>query len=182
MALINVKKQSLNDLKVSIKKKLLSVQNDRKSLKEVAEFSVDRIKSFARRGKPLRSLKFGRPGKFPILSDLTPAFRRNIAKSNPTHKTYGKSGRKRNLTITGQLIEGTMFKIKRNVISIFVGGRRRKYRGANGKKIDGPTSNKQLFKELVDRNKRYNFLGMDRLGFKRIKNMMKRNLRRLLRQ
>jgi hypothetical protein len=178
MAAFKVK--GIRKLEIKVKKKFLAIQKDKKMLNEIGKFHVERIKAFARKGKPLRSLKYGKPGRFPMLADATPAMRKEIARNNQTHKTYGKSGKKRNLTISGQLIEATKYKIKQTVISIFVQGRRKKYRDQKGKRIDGPSTNQELFDDLLDRSSRYNFLGLDKLGLKRINLIIKSNLRRLL--
>jgi hypothetical protein len=165
-------------LDIEVKKKLLAVAKDQKTLKEIAEFSVKRIKQFARSGKPLRD---GEKRKFPDLSKATPAIRKRLAKYNATHATYGKSGRKKNVTITGQLVEAVKSKIKNNLINIFVSGRRRKYRGKKGQVLADQESNSaEVYENLISLNKDYRFLGMDELGKKRIRNIIKRNLRRLL--
>jgi hypothetical protein len=170
-------------LDIEVKKKLLAVAKDQKTLKEIAEFSVKRIKQFARSGNPLRD---GKKSKFPPLSEVTPAIRKRLAKYNATHATYGKSGKKKNVTITGQLVEAVKYKLKRNVINVFIKGRRRKYRGKKGqvlKNADGSAqhgNSSAVYKDLVELDPHYKFLGMDKLGEKRIRNIIKRNLRRLL--
>lgn len=163
---------------ISVTKKLRSVTKDQKTLKEIAEFSKERIQRSARTGKPLRD---GAKRKFPSISKMTVAMRKFIARYNETHPTYGQSGKKKNITITGQLVEHVKFTIKNNMIKIFVKGRRQKYRNSKGKVIkDQENDSAKVYKNLIKLNDSYRFLGMDELGERRIVNIIKRNLRRLL--
>lgn len=179
----SVKIKGVRNLEIKVKKKFLEISKDKKTITEIAEFSIDRIKAFARRGKPLRN---GKARTFPSLSDATPNIRKYIARYNATHPTYGQNGKKKNVTITGQLVEHVVFKIKRNVIDIFVKGRRRKYRGKKGqvlKNRDGSaqeSNSADVYENLLELNRNYKFLGMDEKGEKRIKQIILRNLRRLL--
>ncbi len=163
---------------IRVTQKLKKVTKDKKTLNEIGKFSQDRIKAMARRGKPLRD---GMAGKFPQLSKATVAIRKFIAKYNSTHQTYGANGKRKNVTITGQLVEAVKFKIKNNNVRLFIKGRRQKYRNAKGKVMKNQESDSaNVYKNLIKLNPDYRFLGMDELGEKRIKNIIKRNLRRLL--
>ena len=163
---------------IKVRKKFIAITKDKKLLNEIGEESVKRVKQFARRGKPLRD---GAQRKFPKLSDATVAIRKFIAKYNATHPTYGANGKRKNVTITGQLVEAVQFTIKKNVVKLFIKGRRQKYRNSKGQVIKGQESDSaKVYKNLIKLNDDYRFLGMDEKGEKRIKQIIKRNLRRLL--
>jgi len=171
--------RGIRKLEISVKKKFIAIQKDKKMLKEIAQFSIDRIKAFARSSKPMRE---GKKDKFPTVRPGTARSRKEIAASNPTHSTYKSSGKGKNLTITGQLIEATKFKIKGSIIKIFVEGRRTLYRNKQGKVIKNQEKNSEkIYDKLTRRVRNYAFLGMDEKGEARIRNIIKRNLRRLLR-
>jgi len=173
-----VKIKGIRKLQIAVKKKFLTIQKDKKMLKEIAEFSVDRIKAFARSSKPMRE---GKKDRFPTVKPGTANSRKRVAKYNNTHSTYKQSGKGKNLTITGQLIEATKFKIKGSIINIFVKGRRTLYRGKDGKPYKNQERDSgKIYDKLTRRDRDYAFLGMDEAGEKRIRNIIKRNLRRLL--
>jgi len=174
----SVKVSGINKLKLSVRAKLLSITKDKEITTEIADFSVDRIKALARSSMPMRD---GRRDKFPEVKTVTANRRKSTALYNRTHTTFGRDGKKRNLTITGQLIEHTKYKIKDNVIDIFINGTRLLYKGKNGRNLNNQEKNsKDIYRKLLIKDRDYSFLGMDRLGVERIKNIIKRNLRRLL--
>lgn len=175
--------KNLKRLEARVKKQFLKVTKDKKMLKEIGIFSVERIKLFARRGSPMRKTR--RKGRFPKLADATPKMKRELAKNNPglTHPAFGKSGRERNITQTGQLLDALKFKVRKNVIQLFVKGKRKLLRDSKGNVIkDQAKTSQKVYDELLKRNVRYNIMNINPQGIKRINQIIKRNLRRILKR
>jgi len=152
-------------------------------LKEVAEFTVSRIRGFARNSKPLQGKD--EPGKFPKHKDPpTPQIRRALAKYNKTHPAF--SAKRTNLTFTGQLIEAVTYAItgRRSEIKIFVDdSSRTPVKRKDGSVIEsGEKTNKAVYEKLLSRDSSYRFLGLDKKGIDRIKAITLKYLRSVLKK
>lgn len=169
------------NLNINIANRLLKFTKSKTVLKEIGEFTTSRIALQARRGKPMRKTRLGR---FPKLSPFTPPIKKTIARMNPslTHRAFGKSGNKRNITQSGQLLDGLRYRIRKNTINIYITGSRKLFKDDTGKKLPNQAkTNIQVYRSLLKRSQRYNLMAIDPVGVKRIKLMIQRQLRKALR-
>lgn len=161
----------------SIKKTFNTVRKNNQMLNEIGKVSVERMQGEARRQTPLQGKKKGNfPAGYP--SEATKIYRDYLKKYNSTHQTFGR-GRK-NLTITGQLIDALTYKIKNGIIEYFIKGKRVPYRGKSGIIKGQELDNAKVYQHLIDQNRNFRFIGIDDKLQKRINNIVKRTLRRAL--
>lgn len=177
MMAVKVNVKGFTGVEASIKKTFKAVSENKQMLDEIGKIAVERMKGEARRQTPLQGKKKGSfPAGYP--AEATKLYREYIARFNQTHPVYGR-GRK-NLTITGQLIESLTYKVKDGVIRFFVEGKRRPYRGKNGIIKGQELSNSKIYQHLIDENVKFRFIGIDPKLTKRITNIVKRTMRRAL--
>ena len=167
-----VKIKGLNVTLNDIKKRLKNATKAKKLQNEIGEFTVDRIVQQARSGKNERTNR-----ALPKLSKSYIAMRMGVA----SFRT-GKNGKvfaipepdeilktvdteffeptrtRSNLTFTGELLRSLGFRIKKNQVFIKFGKARRG---------DGKT-NSQVFEWLKKINDGYNFIGLGKVGRKRV--------------
>ena len=169
--------RKIDKLEILLKKKFKGAVSDRGMLKEVGEFSVDRIRANARKGKPAR--QDGSISKFPNLKESTKRIRKSLSKYNDTHATFRFN--RSNVTFTGQLLDHVRFKILKDKIELFIKGSRRLYRERNNKVLKGQErTSEEVYKKLVELNTRYKFLALDSKGIERTRRIVLRFLRKSL--
>lgn len=172
--------KNINQVEVSIKKKFKDAAKSRDMLKEIGDFTVERIRYNARRGKPAN--KHGDLKEFPTLKPYTIKRRKSIGKYNETHQAFRDTRTKSNVTITGQLLDHVRFKIiKGGVIQLFIKGSRKLLRGKKGQILaDQERDSEKVYLQLIDLNKRYKFLTLDRKGVERVNRIVLKYLRKKL--
>jgi len=128
--------------KIDIKMK--NKLEDSTLLKEIAELVVYNIKGYTRKGKTMVT-----DGNLKTLEKSTIKNRKYLAKNNPTHPSFKPP--KSNLTITGQLLDALVYRIKTvgSKITIYFNNNIRKpYKGNKGQPISKTITNYDLYKHL----------------------------------
>jgi hypothetical protein len=172
-------KQVLKKIEDLLEKDVIS----KELLSDISDFSVQRVQAETRKGNDLTgSSDIASAKKQPDLSQATKNFRRRLLKGTvrETHSwwfdpdpTFAKSD-KSNLTATGQLLEslrGRITSSKGEVVVSPTGSRDSKRQNDNSIK-----TNVALAKDLASRGR--TFLGLDKLGIKRIRKMILDEIRR----
>lgn len=173
--------KNVDKVEFNVRRALEKVLENRALQNEIGNYAVDQIQLQARIGKPMQGKQLGRfPSGYP--AKATVEQRKKIAKFNSTHPTYGASNA--NLTITGQLIDAVKFKWGKerdgvNFVLSVDDNTRRPYRTGPNSKSKRLTNN-VVYNFLLDLNRRFAFLGLDKKRRTVIKNKVRRNLRRAL--
>lgn len=195
-----VKIKNLKGVRKNIEGLLKKVVTSKKMLNEVGKFSRDRIVFNARTGKSLEGNNSA--NKFRGLSDFTIALRKAIKDTDPSlvDNTFFKSSRA-NVTLTGQLLKNLDYKVNKSSVFVVTSGVRSKinftqlarqarlkfgskddrakilgFAAANLQKNQA-TNNNQVYTNLKKLG--FGFLGMDKTGITRIKNIVLQEYRRL---
>ena len=106
-----VKITGIPEVEKKIRETFKKVRESEQMLRDIGEFTSERIKAQARRGKPLNDDK-----TFPALKKTSVAIRETLAETNSTHPTFKPS--RSNLTITGQLIDAIKYYVKKKIVFI----------------------------------------------------------------
>lgn len=177
-----IKYKNINQVQLLIEKKFKDAAKSRDMLKEVGETTVTRVRYNARRGKPAN--QDGSTREFPTLKPYSIKRRKSIGNNgkNRTHQAFRATRTKSNVTITGQLLDHVRFKIvKGGVIELFIKGSRKLYRGKRGQVLENQEKTSQdVYKKLIELNKRYKFLQIDTKGIERINRIVLKYLRKRL--
>ncbi len=159
-------------LEKQLKKKLEKCLKDKGMLSECGEYIVKTIKRNTRsKGKYINGENFD------ALADSTKEQRARMAKYNKTHSTYSKG--RSNLTFSGEMIESINYEIKsgKPKLSIISEGDHAPYKNKSGKSSGKTISNKELIR--IHQKKR-RILGVNEVMVNILRNIIRRNLRRLL--
>jgi hypothetical protein len=157
------------------------VKFNRQMNEEIGEFLVQRIRSEARRGRPLNKSR-----RFPNLKSSSVRSRDRLSRFNKTGGPFRPS--LSNLTLTGQLLDSIKFEFARakGVIEVFARGKRKPYKtGPQRSARKTPISSRN---EILDAElRKKGFKAFTPQGIKaesritkRINNIVKRFLRRSL--
>lgn len=151
---------------------------------EIVEFSVERIKQRARLGK--RMVDNAGEEDLPELSENYRKYKRDITPgARGTDPTFFRPSNSRsNLTLTGQLLDSLKGKILKRGPD--VGKIELEFSGARKSRRDGETetkkTNQAVYKDLLDRNPKYDVLALNKKAIERIQNLCLTRLRQELRR
>lgn len=170
MARVFVK--STRGAKIRMTNRLTKILKDPVLLREVGEFSRDRIVQRARLGKSMAGGKGERV--LPKLSKSYIKQRRNRNRDIDP-EFFQRNATRSNWTLTGQFLKSVKYKTifsgkLRGRIAVFPTGRRK-----------GGLKNVQILRWLTELNKRYEIFAMNQAGQRQIKKIVQRFLRRKLR-
>lgn len=156
-------------------KDIEEILSSREMLKEVGEFTVERLRYQARIGRPANFARSTKP-----LEESTIRNRKYLAKHNPTHETFEPT--RSNLTITGQFLDSLKYAVRgTGLLEIFFDGNHRGYLSGTGKRGKS-IPNAKLAEYLKDIDKRFAVFDSsldDNETFKtRVKTIVRRFIRR----
>lgn len=143
-----------------------------KKNEDVGEFVADRLRNETRRGKSLST-----ETKLPVLRESTKAIREYRSRVGVENGGFVPSPffkkKKSNLTQTGQLLGSIKYEVKNGKIEVGPTGSRDRSLDA----YNEFSTNEELASDLQKRG--FKFLGLDKRGRQRIRQMLIREIRRL---
>lgn len=171
MARVRIK--NIDKVTKNIKRVFNQAKTEKTLLKNIGEFTRDRIRFNARTGKSLDNNTTPEP--FPKLKENTIRRREAIQRNRPgvVDSKFFKANRA-NVTLTGQLLNSLEFFIKDN--AVFIGFKKRR------EKIfkDDETDNNKVYDNLVKLG--FGFIGLDEKGQARVKKLVLDEFRRTIKK
>lgn len=176
--------QGLDKLEKKIKQLLKDEIATKDTLEQIGELTIERIKAFARSGYSLyqgkkeklkklsKSYLDMRHGmiKFRTINGKKVPFNEADERLNEVDPDYFDPG-KSQLTFTGQMLRALGYKAEKTQVVISVNDNKR---AGKYKKL----TNKQVADHVANNGRP--FLGLDKLGVDRIKNILKANIRKAI--
>lgn len=136
-------------------------KNSKANQKKIADFIVERILSFARKGK---SLIDGSPKNLPTLSKSYRDYRKTPGAQKKAQSPYFRpNARISNLTFTGKLLNSITFEITQDKIKIFF---------KDNSRSDSKSTNAEIYEYLLEKDSGYSILEFDDNGKERIRRIV----------